>query len=105
MVTIMKATPVVRSASSADHQRRAAAPASDAGDESAAGTPQPRCTHGEAGAVEPGGEEHGVAEAEQAGIAEQEVVADGEDRQHHDAGEVAVVIGAAARTAAQEQQR
>ena len=48
---------------------------------------------GEAGAVESGGEEHGVAEAEQAGIAEQEVVAHGEDRQHHDAGEHAVMVG------------
>ncbi len=48
---------------------------------------------GKTGAVEAGGEEHGVAEAEQAGIAEQKIVAHGEDGEHHDAGEHAVVIG------------
>ena len=47
---------------------------------------------GQSGAVEPGGEEHRVAEAEQAGVAEQQIVAHGEDGQHHDAGEHAVMV-------------
>src|SRR5688572_27377428 len=49
--------------------------------------------HREAGGIEPGREEHRVAEAEQAGIADQDVVADAVGRQHHDAGEVGVMIG------------
>ncbi len=47
----------------------------------------------EPGAVDAGGEEHGVAEAEQPGIAEGDVVAGGEDREHQDAGDVAVMVG------------
>jgi hypothetical protein len=40
-----------------------------------------------------GGEVEGVTETEQARVAEGDVVAHGEDGQHHDAGDVSVVVG------------
>ena len=90
MVTIMKATPVVRSASTpmTSAEQRAG---SDAGGKTRRHAPA-EMQHRQAGAVEAGREEHRVAEAEQAGIAEQEVVAHGEDRQHHDARQHPVVV-------------
>ena len=93
----MKATPVVRSATQPDEEREGEA-GEHAGQEGGRRLPAEMIS-GEAGAVEPGGEEHRVAEAEEAGIAEEEVVADGEGGEHHDAGEDQVVIVRAARTA------
>src|SRR5690606_11775211 len=43
--------------------------------------------------IEGGGEEHRMADAEQACVAEQQIVAHGEHGQHHDAGHDAVVVG------------
>ena len=73
-----------------DHQRQHGArrqPGQEAG-----GDAEAEVLDGEAGAVKPGGEEHRMAEAQKTGIAEQDVVAHGEDRQHHHAGEHQVVV-------------
>ena len=90
MVTIMKATPVVLSARkpiASDKTRPAATPVANAGRNTPA-----EMHDRQPGAIEAGGEEHGVAEAEQAGIAEQEIVAHGEHGKHHDTRQHAVMI-------------
>ena len=59
--------------------------------------------HGEAEAVHAGREEHGVAEAEKAGIAEEHVVADGVGRKHENAGEIALMIGGKKKAEAEQE--
>ncbi len=76
----MKATPVVRSARTPVRPRRGRA-GGGAGEE-AEPARRGRPATSRPVRVEAGGEEERVAEAEQAGVAEGDVVADGEDREH-----------------------
>ena len=65
--------------------------AGDAGDEGFRHVPA-EMIDGEPCAIESGGEEHGVTEAEQADIAEKQIVAHGQDGQRHDAGKQPLMI-------------